>query len=99
MGNGGKCGSTAIDRNFDAWMVQTFGDAYRTLNQKKRGPGSSFMGSFEEAKKSFGEEDSDMAGKVTEIEILDLLMDIEADKAVKGKCRYDPEQSTLYITR
>ncbi|KAL1626259.1 hypothetical protein SLS54_003096 [Diplodia seriata] len=54
VGGGAKCGSTYIDRNFNKWMINKFGDAYTSLSQKKRGAGSAFMRSFEAQKKSFG---------------------------------------------
>jgi len=53
-GDGGKCGSTFVDRNFLEWMSNTFGDAFRDLPFSKRGPGSNFMKEFERIKKDFG---------------------------------------------
>jgi hypothetical protein len=58
---GGKCGSTYIDRNFNQWMIKTFGEAYTSLPLKRRGPGSEFMRSFEVAKRSFGSEEAQRA--------------------------------------
>jgi len=53
-GDGGKCGSTYVDRNFLEWMSTTFGDAFRNLPFAKRGPGSNLMKEFECIKKDFG---------------------------------------------
>ncbi|KAL1965072.1 hypothetical protein VTN77DRAFT_6132 [Rasamsonia byssochlamydoides] len=53
VGIGGKCGSTHIDRNFNQWMIKTFGDAYLSLPVKRRGPGSRFMESFDSEKRNF----------------------------------------------
>lgn len=56
---GGKCGSTALDRNFYKLMSERFGPAFDTLPAKKKGPGSAFMGRFEVLKRNFGIESED----------------------------------------
>ncbi|KAH8689553.1 hypothetical protein BGW36DRAFT_391084 [Talaromyces proteolyticus] len=53
-GNGGKCGSTAVDRNFYQLMSDRFGDAFDKLPMKKKSPGSEFMSKFEVIKQDFG---------------------------------------------
>uniref|UniRef100_A0A093VJ31 Heat shock 70 kDa protein 12B n=1 Tax=Talaromyces marneffei PM1 TaxID=1077442 RepID=A0A093VJ31_TALMA len=58
-GIGGKCGSTALDRNFYKLMSERFGPAFDTLPAKKKGPGSAFMGRFEVLKRNFGIESED----------------------------------------
>jgi hypothetical protein len=47
------CGSTFIDRNFDAWMIKKFGTAYTKLTAQERGTSSNFFRQFETAKKNF----------------------------------------------
>ena len=54
VGGGGKCGSTAIDREFLLWMSKKFGSAFDKLPYKKTGPGSQFMKDFESHKRDFG---------------------------------------------
>jgi len=54
VGGGGKCGSTAIDREFLCWMSKKFGHAFDNLSYEKTGPGSSFMKAFESHKRDFG---------------------------------------------
>lgn len=51
--SGCKSGSTAIDRRFIAYMHETFGESFATLEDEKRGPGSKFMYAFESEKRSF----------------------------------------------
>jgi len=54
VGGGGKCGSTAIDREFLGWMSKKFGPAFDNLPYEKTGPGSRFMKEFESHKRDFG---------------------------------------------
>ncbi|KAL3430242.1 hypothetical protein BDV09DRAFT_202347 [Aspergillus tetrazonus] len=56
-GMGGKCGSTAIDRNFYNLMSERFGEAFDKLPMKRKGPGSEFMRRFETLKRDFGVSD------------------------------------------
>ncbi|RAL13363.1 Hsp70 family protein [Aspergillus homomorphus CBS 101889] len=53
-GIGGKCGSTAIDRNFYKLMLHRFGSAFQDLPASAKGPGSNFMNRFEIIKRDFG---------------------------------------------
>ncbi|OAX80402.1 hypothetical protein ACJ72_05262 [Emergomyces africanus] len=53
-GVGGKCGSTAVDRNFYQLMSDRFGDAFENLPMKRKGAGSELMNKFEVIKKDFG---------------------------------------------
>ncbi|RDW64368.1 Hsp70 family protein [Aspergillus mulundensis] len=54
---GGKCGSTAVDRNFYRLMSERFGEAFDKLPMKRKGPGSEFMKKFETLKRDFGVSD------------------------------------------
>ncbi|KAL2819288.1 hypothetical protein BDW59DRAFT_151587 [Aspergillus cavernicola] len=56
-GIGGKCGSTAIDRNFYRLMSERFGEAFEKLPGKRKSPGSQFMNTFEGVKRDFGNSD------------------------------------------
>ncbi|GIJ81658.1 hypothetical protein Asppvi_000157 [Aspergillus pseudoviridinutans] len=58
-GIGGKCGSTAVDRNFYKLMSDRFGDAFDNLPTKRKGPGSEFMKKFEIIKRDFGNSDEE----------------------------------------
>lgn len=58
-GTGGKCGSTAVDRNFYKLMSDRFGDAFDRLPRKRKSPGSEFMRKFEIIKRDFGNSDED----------------------------------------
>ncbi|KAL4919680.1 hypothetical protein BDW62DRAFT_199691 [Aspergillus aurantiobrunneus] len=58
-GTGGKCGSTAVDRNFYALMSRRFGDAFDSLPMKRKSPGSEFMRKFEIIKRDFGHSDEE----------------------------------------
>lgn len=51
---GGKCGSTAIDRLFLEWMEKHFGEAFRKVSWEKKAPASGFMKDFESRKRDFG---------------------------------------------
>ncbi|KAE8396111.1 hypothetical protein BDV23DRAFT_144350 [Aspergillus alliaceus] len=56
-GIGGKCGSTAVDRNFYKLMSDRFGDAFNNLPMRRKSPGSEFMKQFETIKRDFGSSD------------------------------------------
>ncbi|KAF7157792.1 hypothetical protein CNMCM6106_003921 [Aspergillus hiratsukae] len=58
-GIGGKCGSTAVDRNFYKLMSDRFGDAFDNLPTKRKSPGSDFMKKFEIIKRDFGNSDEE----------------------------------------
>ncbi|GFG22579.1 heat shock 70 kDa protein 12A [Aspergillus udagawae] len=58
-GIGGKCGSTAVDRNLYQLMSERFGDAFDDLPMKLKGPGSRFMKAFESIKRDFGYSDEE----------------------------------------
>ncbi|KAF4536091.1 Heat shock protein HSP73 [Lasiodiplodia theobromae] len=91
VGVGAKCGSTYIDRNFNTWMVNKFGEAYTSLSQKKRGAGSAFMRSFEAQKKTFG---SKLLGRGDQkyIEIDHIAMDVPSSS------RYDSDEAVVNLT-
>ncbi|KAF5965228.1 Hsp70 chaperone protein [Fusarium bulbicola] len=54
VNEGGKCGSTTIDRALHRLMVDRFGSAFSSLPYEKRGAGTKFMNQFESAKRDFG---------------------------------------------
>ncbi|KAL4933394.1 Hsp70 family protein [Aspergillus undulatus] len=58
-GIGGKCGSTAVDRNFYKLMSERFGEAFDDLPIKRKSPGSGFMRAFESIKRDFGSSDEE----------------------------------------
>ncbi|KAK7539979.1 hsp70-like protein [Phyllosticta citribraziliensis] len=91
VGIGAKCGSTYIDRNFNSWMTRTFGKAFLSLSPKRRGPNSSFMRSFETAKRSFG---SKLLGNNDQkwIEIDHINMDVQ------NSSNYDYDEATVRIS-
>ena len=61
---GGKCGSTALDRNFYKLMSERFGPAFDDLPTKKKGPGSTFMRYFEVLKRNFGHDNEDTTHEI-----------------------------------
>ncbi|EEP75420.1 conserved hypothetical protein [Uncinocarpus reesii 1704] len=86
-GIGGKCGSTAVDRNFYNLMSNRFGECFDNLPPKKKGPGSEFMNKFEIIKLDFG---NDTDGTTHE---LPLRMEvIETNPA-----HYDDEECLVMI--
>ena len=56
---GGKCGSTALDRNFYNLMSERFGPAFDDLPTKKKGPGY-----FEVLKRNFGHDNEDTTHEI-----------------------------------
>jgi molecular chaperone DnaK (HSP70) len=54
VGQGGKVGSTFIDRQFHEWLSSHFGFEFSHLDFKKKGPGSRLMKEFEAIKRDFG---------------------------------------------
>ncbi|KAL1615733.1 hypothetical protein SLS54_008863 [Diplodia seriata] len=92
VGVGGKCGSTYIDRNFNKWMAERFGRSYTSLPPKRRGPGSSFMRSFESAKKAFGSKLLNM-GDQKFIEIENIYM-----AGVYSSSHYDSDEGVVKLT-
>ncbi|KAK8212751.1 hypothetical protein IWZ01DRAFT_541403 [Phyllosticta capitalensis] len=91
VGMGGNVGSTYIDRNFNQWLINTFGNAYTSIPAKKRGPGSALMRSFETAKRTFSSE-ADDENDATIIEIEHLCM------KAPSSSRFDEEEETLKLT-
>ncbi|RJE22726.1 hypothetical protein PHISCL_04942 [Aspergillus sclerotialis] len=88
-GIGGKCGSTHIDRNFNRWMTETFGDAYESVPFERRGPGSRFMESFNSAKRNF-------TGKTQSsntIEVGPLTMKVDSSE------HYDEDERAVLLTK
>lgn len=54
VGQGGRVGSTYIDRQFHHWMSSIFGPDFDNLDAKKIGPNSKSMREFEHLKRNFG---------------------------------------------
>ncbi|KAF5704859.1 Hsp70 family heat shock protein [Fusarium globosum] len=54
VSEGGKCGSTTIDRAFHRLMEERFGSSFSSLSYQKTGAGSKFMTQFESIKRHFG---------------------------------------------
>ncbi|KAL2827784.1 actin-like ATPase domain-containing protein [Aspergillus cavernicola] len=69
-GIGGKCGSTAVDRNFYKLMSNRFGDVFDNLPMKRKSPGSEFMRKFEVIKRDFGHSDEETTFELPLIMIL-----------------------------
>jgi hypothetical protein len=88
-GIGGKCGSTAIDREFIRRMPNTFGTAFNKLRVEKVGPGSRFMGDFESPKRDFGH-----AVDLDKKYYINLVMPGVSDSAT-----YEVEESNVVLTR
>ncbi|EZF96900.1 hypothetical protein H113_03002 [Trichophyton rubrum MR1459] len=90
---GGKCGSTYIDRNFNQWMQETFGEEYTSVPMRLRGPGSRFMNSFESAKRNFGGPNDDRG-----VEVGPIRMDVgpsvhyDDDELVVKLSKYDMQR-------
>ena len=53
VGEGGKVGSTAVNREFFDFCVDKLGDEFKALPIHKTGPGSTFMNEFEDRKHAF----------------------------------------------
>ncbi|KAK2850556.1 hypothetical protein FQN49_005545 [Arthroderma sp. PD_2] len=88
-GTGGKCGSTAIDRNFYSLMSERFGEAFDKLPPKKKGPGSEFMKKFEIIKKDFGY-------KLLEEEVHEIPLNMTVYNPNPG--HFDEEERLILIT-
>ena len=83
---GGKCGSTYIDRNFNEWMVNTFGRAFTNVPVKDRGPGSRFMDCFESCKKKFDSTEGQQS-----FEIWPIRMSVQSPK-------YEEDEGSVVLT-
>ncbi|RAH43079.1 Hsp70 family protein [Aspergillus brunneoviolaceus CBS 621.78] len=88
-GIGGKCGSTAIDRNFYKLMSHRFGKAFDNLPVSAKGPGSHFMNRFEVIKKDFGNS--------CFLDILELPLNMTLPKAKSSK-HFDADERLVKIT-
>lgn len=89
VGNGGKCGSTSIDRNLEQLMRERFGMAYDEIDMRRKGPGSRFMSSWESVKLSFGDTSDD---RVQEIGPLNM-------RNVPESPWYNAVESMVLLTR
>ncbi|RAH86012.1 actin-like ATPase domain-containing protein [Aspergillus japonicus CBS 114.51] len=88
-GIGGKCGSTAIDRNFYKLMSHRFGKAFDNLPVSAKGPGSHFTNRFEVIKKDFGDS--------CFLDILELPLNMTLPKAKSSK-HFDADERLVKIT-
>lgn len=86
-GNGGKCGSTYIDREFIKWMESKFGKAYMSLSWEKPGPASRLMKDFEGHKRDFGK-----SRDVRRVYELQLFMKQASDSAF-----YDEDEGIVKL--
>lgn len=86
---GGKCGSTAVDRNFYALMSKRFGAAFDNLPIKRKSPGSDFMKKFEIIKRDFGHSDEETT---FELPLNMTLQDPDPDY-------FDEEERLVIISR
>ncbi|KAI9866990.1 MAG: hypothetical protein M1813_000388 [Trichoglossum hirsutum] len=87
VGEGGKCGSTYIDRQFHQWMSNKFGDKFNNLPFSNKGPGSRFMKEFECCKRDYGS-NSDV-----EYEFTLVMKDVEDSEF------YDADQGLVKMHR
>lgn len=76
-------------------MAKTFGNAYTSIEPKKRGPGSQMMQNFEAAKMAFGSHRGASDEQLFEIENV-IMKGILEDNA--NLDRYDPDENTLQLT-
>jgi hypothetical protein len=84
-GEGGKCGSTYIDRLFLGWMSSTFGTVFDNLPFGLKGPGSRFMKEFEIVKRDFGS--NSRHDETFEIPL--------AMRGVEESVNYEPEEGNV----
>ncbi|KAH8702220.1 Hsp70 family protein [Talaromyces proteolyticus] len=87
-GTGGKCGSTALDRNFYKLMSERFGTAFDALPAKRIGPGSAFMRRFEALKRNFGLD--------TEDTTYELPLNIRSSQVAPEY--YDEEEGSVIVS-
>jgi hypothetical protein len=85
---GGKCGSTAVDRNFYKLLSARFGDTFDSLPLKRKGPGSDLMKKFELIKGDFGHSTQDMT--------YELPLNLKIDKVDPEY--YDEEERLVLIS-
>lgn len=72
------------------WMEHQFGEAYTSLDIKKRGPGSLFMQAFETEKRSFSGSDTDRHV----LEIGPIVLDLDSPSI-----KYDEDEQFVKVTR
>lgn len=69
-------------------MSRRFGEAYDSIEMRRKGPGSRFMNAFESAKRSFG-----APGEYRDQELGPLRMEVEDSDW------YDAEEGMVRLTR
>lgn len=89
VGQGGRIGSTYIDRQFHHWMSSMFGPDFDNLDPRRIGPNSKFMQEFERLKRNFGR------GRTMKmIYEISLFM-----PKVKYSKHYDDDEGVVKITK
>ncbi|KJX95901.1 Hsp70 family protein [Zymoseptoria brevis] len=91
VGVGGKCGSTFVDRNLHQLMVNRFGDNFASIEMRRKGPGSTFMESWERAKRSYRHGENNV--NVDDVELGPLK--IEGDHPPEF---YDDDDGTIFLS-
>lgn len=89
VGQGGKVGSTFIDRQFHEWLCSHFGLDFYQLDFKKKGPGSRLMKEFEAIKRDFGANRNSQ----TEFRVPLVMRNVQNSKY------YDEEEHMVIFTR
>jgi hypothetical protein len=89
VGEGGKVGSTAVNRSFHGFCVEKFGESYEALPAHKIGPGSTFMNTFEDCKHAF----EGIDGLEDTYDIPLYMQDMESCE------NYDSEERLVKFTR
>ncbi|PLB48506.1 actin-like ATPase domain-containing protein [Aspergillus steynii IBT 23096] len=89
-GTGGKCGSTAVDRNFYNLMLERFGRDFETLPMKRKGPGSEFMNKFDIIKRDFTDPE--------DAEILELPLNMTMSKLKLDPEYFDGDERQVLVT-
>ncbi|KAK1763089.1 actin-like ATPase domain-containing protein [Phialemonium atrogriseum] len=92
-GEGGKCGSSCIDLQFDKFMLERFGKAYENLDPSEKKFGSVFMKKFETHKHAFG------AGDDPPLFEMELFMDGVDTDVPDMEEWYDDRDGTVRLTR
>ncbi|KAG4415113.1 hypothetical protein IFR04_011750 [Cadophora malorum] len=87
VGVGGKCGSTYIDRNLHAFLLDRFGSAFDEVSDAQKGPGSQFMTCFEMVKRDFGRNEEQDT-----VELSPLRLNTE------DSSWYDEEERMVFLT-
>ncbi len=94
VGEGGKCGSTSIDRAFWAFLEEKFGESFKSLPAKKTASGSPLMSAFEDIKRDFkGHHIEDKTYEVP------LKMKVKLEENEQLTKYYDEEEDMVRFNR